>query len=314
MGNVLETSQSGTKLFPAELTNEMFNLVRGKSSVARLSAARPIPFRGETAWTFSMDKEVDIVAESGAKSNGGATLGQVTITPVKVEYGVRTSDEFMYASNEIQLDILRNFAEGFANKVARGIDIMAFHGVNPRTGSASAIIGTNHIDGKVSQTVTYVPASANDNVTAAIALVEGSDHEVSGLVMAPAFRAALANIKKGSNSNEPLYPELAWGATPRDINGVPVDTNNTVSFGSSLDRAIVGNFRDYFRWGYARELPIEIIQYGNPDNDTDAGDLKGHNQIYIRGEAYVGWGILAPAAFARIVASGGGSSAIPIGG
>lgn len=300
MASVLETAQNGATLFPAELTNEMFNLVRGKSSLAKLSAARPIPFRGETAWTFSMDKEVDIVAESGAKSNGGATLGQKTITPVKVEYGVRVSDEFMYASNEIQLDILRTFAEGFANKVARGIDIMAFHGLNPRTGSASALIGANNFDDTVSQEVAYVAASANDNVTAAIALVEGNEHEVTGMAMAPAFRSALADIKKGTTSNEPLFPELAWGANPDTINGLAVDTNSTVSFNSGDDRAILGNFRDYFRWGYSRQIPIEIIQYGNPDNDADAGDLKGHNQIYLRGEAYIGWGILVPAAFSRI--------------
>lgn len=300
MASVLETAQNGATLFPAELTNEMFNLVRGKSSLAKLSVARPIPFRGETAWTFSMDKEVDIVAESGAKSNGGATLGQKTITPVKVEYGVRVSDEFMYASNEIQLDILRTFAEGFANKVARGIDIMAFHGLNPRTGSASALIGANNFDDAVSQEVAYVAASANDNVTAAIALVEGNEHEVTGMAMAPAFRSALADIKKGTTSNEPLFPELAWGANPDTINGLAVDTNSTVSFNSGDDRAILGNFRDYFRWGYSRQIPIEIIQYGNPDNDADAGDLKGHNQIYLRGEAYIGWGILVPAAFSRI--------------
>ena len=139
MANVLQTTANGVTLFPHELTNELFNLVRGKSSLARLSAQRPIPFRGETAWTFTLDKEVDIVAESGAKSNGGATMGQVTITPVKIEYGTRVSNEFMYASEEIQLEYLRAFAEGFAAKVARGIDIMAFHGLNPRTATASTV-------------------------------------------------------------------------------------------------------------------------------------------------------------------------------
>ena len=103
MASILSTKSGNTILFPPTLTNEMFNLVRGKSSLARLSGQSPIPFTGETAWTFSLDNEVDIVAENGAKSNGGATLGQVTITPVKVEYGVRVSQEFMYASEEIQL-------------------------------------------------------------------------------------------------------------------------------------------------------------------------------------------------------------------
>lgn len=308
MANVLQTTANGTTLFPPELTNELFNLVRGKSSLAKLSGQRPIPFRGETSWTFTMDKEVDIVAESGAKSNGGATMGQVTITPVKVEYGTRVSNEFMFASEEIQLEYLRAFAEGFAAKVARGIDIMSFHGLNPRTATASTVIGTNHFDSQVTQAVTFAAATANDNVTAAIALIEAAEHEVTGMAMAPAFRSALANIKKGTNSNEALFPELAWGANPGVINGLAVDTNSTVAFTGTgtgnvnTDRAIVGNFRDYFRWGFARELPIEIIEYGNPDNDAQAGDLKGHNQIYIRGEAYVGWGILVPAAFARIQA------------
>lgn len=296
MANVL----SKGSLFPPALTDELFNIVRGKSSLARLSEARPLAFRGNAVWTFSMDKEVDLVAENGAKSNGGATMGQVNIVPVKVEYGMRVSDEFKYASEEIRLDYLRAFGEGFASKVARGIDIMAFHGFNPRTGSAASQLATNNFDAVVSNSVTAT-ANPDADVTSAIALVEAAEHEVTGMAMAPAFRTALAQMKKATNSNESLFPELAWGSNPSTINGLPVDVNGTVSFNSSKDRAVVGNFRDFFRWGFAREIPIEVIEYGNPDNDAEAGDLKGHNQVYIRGEAYVGWGILVPAAFARIV-------------
>lgn len=296
MANVL----SKGSLFPPALTDELFNIVRGKSSLARLSEARPLAFRGNAVWTFSMDKEVDLVAENGAKSNGGATMGQVNIVPVKVEYGMRVSDEFKYASEEIRLDYLRAFGEGFASKVARGIDIMAFHGYNPRTGTAASQLATNNFDAVVSNSVTAT-ANPDADVTSAIALVEAAEHEVTGMAMAPAFRTALAQMKKATNSNESLFPELAWGSNPSTINGLPVDVNGTVSFNSSTDRAVVGNFRDFFRWGFAREIPIEVIEYGNPDNDAEAGDLKGHNQVYIRGEAYVGWGILVPAAFARIV-------------
>ena len=89
MANVLT---KGT-LFPEELTNQLFSLVRGKSSLARLSGSEPIPFNGERVFTFNFDKEADLVAENGAKSNGGATVSPVTITPVKIEYGMRVSDE-----------------------------------------------------------------------------------------------------------------------------------------------------------------------------------------------------------------------------
>lgn len=299
MANVL----SKGALFPPELTNELINKVRGKSSLAALSDSEPVRFNGQTLFTFSLDKEVDLVAENGAKSNGGATLGTVTISPVKIEYGVRVSDEFMRAADEIRLQYLRSFAEGFARKAARGIDIMAFHGYNPRTGAASTVIGNNHFDSQVSQTVTFGTGAADADIEAAIALIDAQEHEVTGMAMSPAMRAALAAEKRGTTSNESLFPELAWGSNPGTIRGLRADTNATVSYNSNLDRAIIGNFRDFFRWGYAAEIPMEIIEYGNPDNDATAGDLKGHNQVYLRTEAYVGWAILDPTAFARVVAS-----------
>lgn len=294
------TISKGT-LFPEILENEMFNLVRGKSSLARMGQATPIPFTGARVFTFNFDNEVNLVAENGAKANGGGAVAPVSMIPVKVEYGMRVSDEFRYAADEARIGYLRAFAEGFANKLARGLDIMAMHGMNPRTGTVATSLGSNYFDALVNQTVNFTAATANDNVTAAVNLVKGNEHEVTGMAMAPAMETALAAIKKGTSSNEPLFPEMAWGATPETINGLRVDTNSTVSFGGSNDRAILGNFRDYFRWGYARGIEIEVIEYGNPDNDATAGDLKGHNQVYLRGEAYVGWGILVPAAFARVV-------------
>lgn len=302
MGEIL----SKGALFPPQLTNQLFNLVKGKSSLARLSGATPIPFNGETVFTFSLDNEVDLVAENGAKSNGGGTIGTVSMQPVKVEYGMRVSDEFKYAAEEIQLQYLTAFAEGFAAKVARGLDIMAFHGVNPRSKQAASALTNKNFDDLVSQTVAFDALAPNDNVEAAIALVQGNELDVSGMAMAPAFKSALASLKRGSTSYEALYPELGWGAEVNTINGLPVDSNSTVNFNSNADRAIVGDFQNFFKWGIARQIPIEVIEYGNPDNDATLGDLKGHNQVYIRGEAYIGWAILLPTAFSRIVANASG--------
>lgn len=288
-------------LFPETLVKEMINQVKGKSALANLCAATPIPFNGLKEFTFTFDKEVDVVAENGAKTKGGVTTDPVTIMPVKIEYGARISDEFDYASEEVQLDYLKAFAEGWAKKAARGLDLMAFHGINPRTGIASSVIGDNHFDKKVTQTVTITESSTPDaNMEDAIAMVQGSEFDVTGAAFSPAFRSALATMK--TDDGRKLYPELAWGSNPGSINGLRIESNSTISANGSLDRALVGDFASCFKWGYAKQIPVEIIRYGNPDNDATLGDLKGHNQIYLRAEAYIGWGILAPAAFAWVKA------------
>lgn len=284
-------------LFPSILVNELTNLARGKSSLARLSEQRPISFNGNTLFTFNLDSEANFVGERGVKSNGGATIDPVSITPYKVEYGYRVSDEFILASEEARIDTLRAFNEGFSLKLARALDIGAMHGLNPRTGNVFAGIGTNNFDSKITQTVTRT-TSVNDDIESAIALVQEREHEVTGMAMAPSLKLALSKLKKSDGT--PYYGELAWGNMPEQINGLPVDSNSTVSFGDSNDQGIVGNFRDFFRWGIARNIVLDIIRYGNPDNSDD-GDLAAHNEVYIRAEAYIGWGILVPSAFARII-------------
>ena len=284
-------------LYEPELVTDLINKVKGKSSLAVLTAQTPIPFNGSKEFTFTMDSEIDVVAENGKKTHGGVTLEPVTIIPIKFEYGARISDEFLYAAEEEQLDILKSFNEGFAKKMASGLDIAALHGVNPRTGLASAVIGSNHFDAKVTQTVTYNSATPDASIEAAIAAVEGADGDVTGIVIAPAVRADLAAMTK--STGEKLYPEFAFGGKPASLGTQTLDVNKTVAAGN-VDKAIAGNFAGAFKWGYAKNIPLEIIRYGDPDNSGK--DLKGYNQIYIRAEVYLGWGILDASAFARITA------------
>lgn len=292
----VDTLAKGTQFDP-ELVSDLITKVRGKSSLAVLSGQTPLPFNGSKEFIFNMPNEIDIVAEGGAKSHGGMTMEPVIINPVKFEYGARVTEEFLYASEEEQLNILQAFNDGFAVKVARGLDLAGFHGINPRTGSASTIVGTNNFDSKVTQSVTYAAATADDNLDAAIALVQGSEGDVTGIAMCPAFAAAMGAIKA---NGIPQYPEFRFGGRPAAFAGLGLDVNKTVS-DSGLTKAYVGDFANMFRWGYSKEIPLEIIPYGDPDNS--GSDLKGHNQIYIRAEVYLGWGILDATAFAKIAAS-----------
>ena len=176
--------ERGTSL-PAVVVEEMFNLVKGKSSLAKLSPERPYAFNGNEFFTFSLDKEVDIVGESKPKSNGGGEVKSVVQRPVKFEYGMRVSDEFLYGTEEYRLDILRNFAEGAARKGARGLDIAAMHGVNPRTGEPSDLIGKNCLDKMAGTTIKYDAEAPDTNLDDAVAAVQAFDGDITGIAMAP---------------------------------------------------------------------------------------------------------------------------------
>lgn len=296
-------------LYDQKLVKDLITKVKGKSSLAVLGQQVPVAFTGNKEFTFTMDSDIDIVAEGGAKSHGGITMTPVTIVPVKFEYGARVSDEFVYASEEEQIGYLEAFNDGFSKKLAAGFDMAAMHGINPRSKVVSSLVSAKSFDTVVTNTVTYLGSSttADANIESAIALVEGGDGDVTGIAISPTVRAALAALTKATG--EKFYPDFAFGGQPSSLGGQALSINKTVSqavkadassAAAVVDHGIVGDFANMFKWGYGKEVKFEVIEYGDPDNSGH--DLKGYNQVYLRGEAYLGWAIFDAASFARITA------------
>jgi len=173
---------------------------------------------------------------------------------------------------------------------------MSLHGLNPRTATASELVTSKCFDTLVTNSIVYASATPDDNVDDAVALMaEGA--EVNGLIMSHPFKTALRKMK--STAGVRLYPEISIAdGTVTNFSGIPADVNSTMTFATSKDRALVGDFQNTFKWGYAKDINSEIIQYGDPDGTGK--DLKNYGQIYIRCEAYMGFGILDPKAFALI--------------
>ena len=291
----MSTVTRGTMMEP-ETISEIFNKVQGHSTLAKLSGAMPIAFNGNDIFTFSLDSDVNIVGEGEVKSAGGATVNKVTMRPVKVEYSARFSDEFIYGSDEKKLEILSAFSDGVAKKIARGIDIMGIHGMNPRTGTVATQLGSNYIDAAITASgnkVTYTEADPESNLEDAVAML--GDNNVTGFAFSKTFASDLAKLKANGVAQ---YPEFRLGANPGNIGGTNCDVNTTVNFGSSADRAIVGDFQNAIKWGYAKELPLDVIEYGDPDNSGK--DLKAYNEICLRTEVYIGFGVLDTSAFAAV--------------
>lgn len=293
----MATMTAGTN-FPSELVREMFDKTKGHSSLAKLSGSRPIPFAGTTTFVFSIDGEASVVGEGAKKPAGSAGYTPVEIRPLKVIYQARVSDEFLHCADEKRMEHLRNFAEGFSKKIGRAIDIIGFHGVDPKTGATISALADKCFDGVVTNKVTYNASAPDDNLDTAIAGIRDKDGTVTGIALSPAFASAMGKMKVNGQNGAYTYPEYRFGANPERFAGLGSDVNNTVVFGDSDDRAIVGDFANAFRWGFAEDVTFEVIEYGDPD-DTGK-DLKAYNEVLLRSEAYIGFGILDKDAFAII--------------
>lgn len=297
------TTPKASTLFTPELVKELFSKVQGKSVLAALSAQQPIPFTGTTQMVFNLEGNAQIVGEGGKKEAGEAKIEPVVIAPQKFVYQARISEEFLKASEQKQLEFLDKFSEGFAKKIAEAFDIAAIHGVEPKTLTDATFRDKNSFDGLVkTNTVTYDAEHIDDNIDAAVQQIVAKGGEVTGIALSPTAGQALSKIKVNGVTQ---YPEFRFGQNPNSFYGMDtgMTKNLTLTSGShtaDTDHVIVGDFANLFKWGYADSVPLEIIQYGDPDQT--GRDLKAYNEICLRSEVYIGWGILNAEGFARVKA------------
>nr|DAM77227.1 MAG TPA: major capsid protein [Caudoviricetes sp.] len=292
--------KAGT-LFKPELVKELISKVQGRSVLAKLSSQTPIPFNGVEQFIFNLEGNAQIVGEGEQKQAGKAKITSKVIKPLKFVYQARITDEFKYASEEKQMSFLSAYMDGFAKKIAEAFDIAALHGLEPKSMTDATFRSTNSFDGVVTgNVVTYDEAHIDDNIDSAVQQIVAKGGEVTGIALSPTAGQALAKVKV---KDVVQYPEFRFGQNPDSFYGMKSDINKnlTVTGGTAeTDHAIVGDFQNRFKWGYAENIPMEIIEFGDPDG---AGrDLKAYNEICLRAEAFIGWGILDEEAFARVKA------------
>ncbi len=288
-------------LFQPELVKELISKVQGRSVLAKLSSQSPIPFNGVEQFIFNLEGNAQIVGEGQQKGAGKAVVDTKVIKPLKFVYQARITDEFKYASEEKQLEYLSQFADGFAKKIADAFDIAAIHGLEPKGLTDATFRDTNSFDGLITgNIVNYAEDKFDDNIDAAVQQIVAKGGEVTGLALSPVGGQTLAKLKVNGIVQ---YPEFRFGQNPDSFYGMKSDVNKnlTVTGGTAqTNHAIVGDFENRFKWGYAENIPMEIIEYGDPDG---AGrDLKAYNEILLRAEAFIGWGILDADSFARVKA------------
>lgn len=250
-------------------------------------------------FTFTGTPKAELVGEGGNKSSMDGTPAKVTSKTYKVQLTYRFSDEVRYADEEYRLRLMEALAGNIATGVSRAVDLVALHGINPLTGSSAATV-TDFITKSGNGTVITADSSApEDDIDEAAAALQGNGYIATGIALDPVYAGVLARAKKSDGSR--IWPELGLGFNVDRLAGIQAAVSNTVSAtaekgGATGVGAIMGDW-SALKWGIARNVPLHLIEYGDPDG---AGDLQRTNEIAIRAEVIFGYAILDDKAFAII--------------
>lgn len=283
-------------LMPREIADGMVKKTLSTSTIAKLSAQEPMRFGKTDIITFNDLPRAQFVEENGDKESTSGSFGSVTAAPHKAQVTMRFSQEVQWADDEHQLGVLRTLASAGADALSRALDLGVFHRINPLNGQ-TITTWTNYINATTKRVELGKGGSDPDaDFRAAAGLIINdldTGVQVTGAALDPKFTWALANlmVKDGAGvTSTPRYPQLGLGADVSSFMGVPVAVGSTVSglpeAADTKVRAIVGDFTGGIRWGIQKELPVELITYGDPDGQ---GDLKRKNQIALRLEIVYGW-------------------------
>jgi len=292
------TTSSLNGVLPLQTLQGVAEATKYGSTIAALSQSEPMLFGSANIIQFGADPKAEFVEEGGAKSQSDATITTKTAVPHKAVVTVRVDDEFMWADEDYQLGIIRDkFVPAMSRSVARALDLGAYYRINPKTGTVIAA-WTNYMDTTTNR-VEVATAAADIDIETAVGLILEGGNVPTGLALTPQHAFALANLRDAQSRK--LYPELGFGVGMSQFNGLRASVSNTVSAqpeaADNKVKAIVGDYDNGIRWGIQKEVPFEVIPYGDPDNT--GLDLKGQNQVALRTEVVYAWWV-DPAAFAVV--------------
>lgn len=254
------------------------------STVAALVGRQPMKFGTGEIVELSAPPKAEFVAEGAQKSPTPATFTTVKTAPHKAQVTIRMNDEVKWADEDYQLEALSTLVDHTGNALGRALDLGVYYRLNPLSGSATA--WTNYLNTTTNR-VEIAAANLDEDIEEAAGLLVGS-YPVNGIALDPSAAFTLATLR--DNENRKLYPELGLGQTVTSFMGLNAAISNTVSAQPEASdnniKAIVGDFAGGIRWGIQREIPVTMIEYGDPDG---LGDLQRNNQIALRAEVLYAW-------------------------
>lgn len=296
-------------LLPRNIADGMITKTQTTSTVAKLSGAEPQKFGEVEYLTFDTFPRAEFVEEGANKASTSGGFGSVTAKPHKAQVTMRFNEEVQWLDEDYQLDVLSQLSQKGSEALSRALDLGLYHRIQPLTGAV--ISGwDNYLTATTKSVENAAGAELDQVIREAVGLLVNDEDEPitpTGLALDPSTVWALGNLQTknadGSPSGVQRYPSLGLGTDIQSFLGLNTAVGNTVSGKPEAAvptgvQAIVGDFTNGVRWGIQRNLPVELIRFGDPDGQ---GDLKRKNQIALRLEIVFGWHVFTDR-FAKIVA------------
>lgn len=298
-------ASSGFSL-PNHLATGLWSKVQTSATVPRLSGQEPMMFGTTQLMTFTGKPKGEVVAEGANKSQTQPTFATKTTVPRKVQVTMRFNEEVQWADDDYQLGVLAAMRDAGAEALSRALDLIVYHGINPLTGALLSGSPAKVLD--TANTVEINTAKADEDIDTAVgAIIADGFYQPNGIALDPAFAYSLATIRNADSGGK-RYPELGTGLNVSNFFGLNAAVSTTVSAPEATVgggayattnpnvRAILGDFTA-IRWGVQRDVPVELIRWGDPDG---SGDLKRANQVALRLEVVYGFAIMDTDAFCVI--------------
>lgn len=271
--------------------------------INRLAPETEFLYGNTDLYTFTGTPKAQLVGEGANKTSDTPAPSKVVAKTYKLQITRRMSQEVLNADEDHQLRYVDLLIKDCMKALDRAIDLVSFHGINPMTGEVDESV-LNYI-AKSENGVEHIDST--DNAAADIrnlaAKLQGNGYNASAIALDPVYAGTLARLTKTDGSQ--MFPELGLGFNVNSFGGLRAAVSNTVSASKEIASPIAGGKRiqaimadwDAFKWGVREIVPLERIDYGNPDG---AGDLKQMNQVAFRAEIYLAFAILDGKAFAVI--------------
>lgn len=282
---------------PAEVTQAIINKVGNTSTIAALSPSTPQLFLNEDYMVFNGAAEAEVVAEGQTKSSYEQTASYITGKKFKVQCTTRVTEELKWADEDNRLEIISSIQEDQTKAIARALDYVIYHAINPKSGSK--------LDGYDALTANAVAVTdSGDDIANVDALADAvNEYEINGVALSRTWASRLRKLRVPATGMR-FYPEIPINLAAGTLDGIPAATSTTVDGRKATEETkVLGIMGDYslVKWGMIRDIWAEVIQYGDPDQT--GVDLKAHNQIAYRTEAMFSYAVLDPKAFAVLKAA-----------